>query len=134
MAKTLYPKGAEKILRASINFDTDTLKVALVSDGYTYSAAHEFLVNLGATVIGTPQTLATKVTTGGIFDADDVDFGAIATGSTIAAFVLFKDTGNAATSALLAYSTEATGFPASTNGGSVAIPWSNGPSKIIALV
>lgn len=133
MPNTFYPKGAEKILRAAINFDTDTIKVAIVSDAYTYSAAHEFLADAG-TLVGTAQTLGTKATTGGVFDAADPSFGAIAPGSTAKAAILFKDTGNPSTSPLLAYIDQLTGFPFATNGGGVSIPWSNGAGKIFSLI
>lgn len=134
MAKNLYPKGAERILNAQISFASDTIKVALLSDGYTYSAAHEFLANVSANVVGTAQILATKTIAGGVFDAADVEFGALAAGSTVKAFILYRDTGVAGTSPLLIYSDEATGFPFATSGGSVTVPWSNGPAKIMSLV
>ena len=133
MSNTFYPKGAEKILGGSINWSADTIKAAIVSDGYTYSTAHEFLTSAG-TLVGTPQTLASKTVTGGVFDAADPDFGAIVAGSTAKAVVLFKDTGNTATSPLLAYIDELTGFPFATNGGNVSIPWSNGAAKIFSLI
>lgn len=134
MSNTFYPKGAEKILSASINFPADTLKVALVSDGYTYSAAHEFLADIGAVTVGTAQTLASKAVTGGAFDAADPDYGLIAPGSTVKAAVVYKDTGNAATSPVIAYLDQITGFPFGTNGGGVTIPWSNGAGKIFSLM
>lgn len=133
MANKLFPKGAEKILRAGINFDSDTLKVALVSDAYTFSVAHEFLTDLG-TVVGTAQTLGSKSTVGGVFDAADAAFGALAPGSTLKAAVIYKDTGVAGTSSLVAYLDEIAGFPMATNGGTVTVPWSNGSLKIMSMV
>lgn len=133
MSNTLYPKGAQKMLTGSIAFLADTIKVVWVPSGYTYSTGHEFLSDLGSTV-GTAQTLANKSVTGGVFDADDVDFGAIASGSTLKAAVLYKDTGVAGTSPLLAYLDEITGLPMATNGASIEIPWNNGAGKIISLV
>lgn len=131
MANTFYPKGKEKMLRAQINFDTDTIKAVLVSSAYTYSVTHEFLSSLS--VVGTAQTLATKTTNDGIFDAGDVGFPALASGSTVKALVLYKDTGVDSTSPLLAYIDSITGFPMATSGGDVVIPWSNGASKIFSL-
>lgn len=133
MANKFYPKGAEKIMRAAINFDSDTIKAVIVSDAYTFSAAHEFLTDLG-TVVGTAQTLTTKSTTGGVFDADDVDFGAIAPGPVCKAVVLYKDTGSAATSPLLMYGDEVTGFPMTANGGGIKVPINNGAYRIFSLV
>lgn len=133
MANTFYPKGAQKSLNAQIDFSAHAISAALVPSGYTYSAAHEFLADAG-TIIGAPVALANKSTTGGVFDADDLNFGALAPGNTVKALVLFKDTGSPATSPLLCYLDEVTGFPFSTNGGEVSIPWSNGAAKILSLV
>lgn len=133
MANRFYPKGAEKFGRGQINWESDNIAVAIVADSYTYSAAHEFLSDAG-TLVGTKQSLASKTFAGGVFDADDVDFGLLAPGSTAKALVLFKDTGSASTSPLLCYLDEVTGFPFATNGGQVTVPWSDGADKIISLV
>jgi hypothetical protein len=133
MANKFYPKGAQKVLSGAINFSADTIKAALVPAAYTYSDTHEFLSELGA-VVGAAVELQNKTVAGGVFDADDISFGAVAAGSTVKAIVLFKDTGNAATSSLLAYYDVVTGFPFSTNGSEVSTPWSDGPAKILALV
>lgn len=130
MTNTVYPKGAEKFLTGALDLIDDTIKVALVSDGYTYSAAHEFASSLG-TIIGTAQTLANKSITGGVFDADDADFGAIAPGSNLKAIAIFKDTGNMSTSPLIAYFDTATGLPMATNGGAITFPWDNTAKKIM---
>lgn len=132
MANTSYPKGAQKLLGAAINLLADTLKVALLPSTYTYSTAHEFVSDLGARV-GTDQTLTNKTLTGGVLDADDPDFGAIAPGSTVKAFVIYKDTGNASTSPVLFYFDTALGLPFATNGGIVTVPWDNGVKKIVRL-
>ena len=81
-----------------------------------------------------PGVGLTDVFTGGVLDADDLDFGALAPGSTIGSVVIFKDTGNPSTSPLLCYLDEVTGFPFATNGGEVSIPWSDGAAKILSLV
>ena len=133
MANTFYPKGAQKILGAAINFSADTIKVAAVSSGYTYSTAHEFLSDLG-TIVGTTQTLTSKSITDGVFDAADIALGALAAGSTIKALAVFKDTGSASKSPLIAYFDDVMGLPFTTNGGEVSFPWSNGPYKIISLL
>lgn len=133
MANKFYPKGAEKVLNGAIDFSTDTIAVGLVSNAYTFSVNHEFLSSLGS-LVGTPQVLAGKTITDGVLDADDAQFGALAPGSTVKALAIFKDTGNPSTSPLLCYLDEVTGFPFATNGGEVAIPWSDGPAKILSLV
>ena len=129
MANTSYPLGMQKLLGASIDFLDDTIKAALLPSTYTFSAAHEFVAALG-TRIGTDQTLTGKSVTGGVLDADDPDFGALAPGNTVKALVIYKDTGNASTSPVLFYYDVVAGFPFATNGGALTIPWDSGIKKI----
>lgn len=133
MANTFYPKGAQKVISAQINFNTDTIKAVLLPTGYTYRAAHEFLSEAGVAV-GVAQELTGKTTTGGVFDANDLDFGALAAGSTVKALVIYKDTGNPATSPLLLYIDQVTGMPFVTNGGALSVPWSDGALKIFSMI
>lgn len=122
MANILYPKGAEAILNGDIDWNTDTIKVALVDTGtYTYSAAHDFLNDLSG-VVGTAQTLASVTITNGVLDAADPTFAAVS-GATVEALAMYKDTGDPATSPLLVYIDSATGLPVTPNGGDITIEW-----------
>ena len=47
--------------------------------------------------------------------------------------MLYKDTGVAGTSALIAYIDTITGFPLATNGSDITVQWSNGAYRIFAL-
>ena len=134
MANALYVKGKEKILSASINFTSDTIKVALVKNTYPQNlSTDEFYTSISTYVVGTPQTLGSKTVTGGVFDAADVTFAAVAAGDTLEGVVIYKDTGVAGTSPLLAYIDTITGFPLATNGGDITIQWDNGAYKIFSL-
>ena len=133
MANTFYPKGAQKVLGGQINFSANNISVVLVPSGYTYSVAHEFLSEIGG-LVGAPVALANKDITGGVFDADDLDFGALAPGNTVKGLAIYKDTGAPATSPLLCYLDVVIGFPFATNGGGVIVPWSDGAAKILSLV
>ena len=134
MANALYAKGKEKILSSLINFPSDTIKVALVKNDYAQNlTTDEFYTSISTSVIGTPQTLATKTVTGGVFDAADATFSAVTGGSTLEGVVIYKDTGVAGTSALIAYTDVITGFPLATNGGDITIAWDNGAFKIFSL-
>jgi hypothetical protein len=99
------------------------VKVALVDTGtYTYSAAHQFYSDLSG-VVGTPQTIANTTVTNGTFDGDNVTFTAV-TGNTVEALIIFIDTGNTATSRLVAYiDTSVTGLPVTPNSGDISIAW-----------
>lgn len=134
MANTLYTRGKEKLLSALINFPNDTINVALVSTAYTQNiATDEFFTSISAHVLGTPQTLINKTVTNGVFDASDVTFAAVTAGSTSEGVVIYKDTGVAGTSPLIAYLDVITGFPLATNGGDITIQWDNGTFRIFSL-
>lgn len=134
MANALYAKGKEKILAAAINFVGDTIKVALVKNTYPQDLTNdEFFSAIAAYVVGTPQTLASKTITNGVFDAADATFPAVASGDTLEGVVIYKDTGVAGTSALIAYVDTITGFPLATNGSDLTIQWSNGAYRIFSL-
>lgn len=137
MASALYPKAKESFLsqNPSIDLDTDTIKVALVdlTADYTYSAAHQFKSSVTSYSGTTDQTLGSVTITSGVFDAADSTFSAVSQSAakTGGALVIYKDTGVAATSPLIAY---IDGFTAITpNGGNISVTWSNGASKIFAL-
>lgn len=134
MTNTVFPKGAEKILSGAVNLQAGTIKATLVPNTYAYGATHEFVSSLG-TRIGTDQTLSNKSVSGGVFDADDLDFGLLPPGNTVKAVVLYRDTGNPSTSPVLFYfdSGPSVGLPFTTNGGALTIPWNNGAEKIAQL-
>lgn len=118
-----------------MNFSSDTIKVAAVDKtaDYTYSAAHQFKSSVTSYAATTDQTLSNKATTTGLFDADDITFSAVSQSSTktIGALVIYKDTGTAATSPLIAY---IDGFTAITpNGGDVAVSWDSGTNRVFQL-
>lgn len=125
MANALYPKWKQALLEFTANNDLDgqTVKVALVTAGYTYSAANQYYSSVSGSALGTPQTLNNKTFTDGVFDADDVTFTAV-TGSQVVSLVVFIDTGNAATSPLVAFiDTGVTNLPVTPNGGDISITW-----------
>lgn len=134
MANALYAKGKEKILSGSINLPSDTIKASLLSSSYTANlSTDEFWSGISANLLNTSQTLASKTVTAGVFDAADVTFTAVTSGSTVKAVVIWKDTGTPSTSPLLVYIDTITGFPLATNGGDITITWDNGSYKIFSL-
>jgi hypothetical protein len=133
MANALYPKWKEQLLQftANNNLSAGTVKVALVTAGYTYSSANQFYSSVSASVVGTPQTIGSKTFTDGVFDGGDVTFTAV-TGSQVVSLVLYIDTGSAATSPLVAFlDTGVTNLPVTPNGGDITITWN--ASGIFAL-
>lgn len=134
MANALYAKGKEKILSGSINLPSDTIKASLLSSSYTANlSTDEFWSGISANLLNTSQTLGSKTVTAGVFDAADVTFTAVTSGSTVKAVVIWKDTGTPSTSPLLVYIDTITGFPLATNGGDITITWDNGSYRIFSL-
>lgn len=123
MASAIYPKFKEALLQGTYNLSTAVVRAVLVDTGtYTYSSAHDFYNDLSGVVGSESGAFASKTFTNGTFDAADITFTAV-TGSTAEAVVLFVDTGNVTTDALIAYLDSATGLPVTPNGGDITVTW-----------
>ena len=148
MANALYPKFKEALLNqsagtAAINLSSDTnIKVALVNitgstNAYTYSSSHQYFnsvsTNSAAIVSTNYATLTAKTVTNGVFDADDQTFTTVSGTNVIGALVIFKDTGTASNSPLIAFLDAGAGLPITPNGGSVTVSWDSGANRIFAL-
>lgn len=136
MANGIYAKAKQAFLEADIDWLVDDIKVCVV-DGADYTAnlaTDEFLSDIpGAAIVATSANLSTKTSTDGVADADDVTFSSV-TGDSVEIIVIYKDTGVAATSRLIAYyDVAASGLPVTPNGGNITVSWSNGASRIFAL-
>lgn len=134
MANALYDTGRNAFLNGEINYTSDTIKMALVSDGYTPDLAnHEFYDDLSANVVGTPQALLGKTAVAGIANCSDVEFGTVASGSTINYILIYKDTGSEAASQLIALYDTAVGLPFITSGAEITIKIDTGANKLFKL-
>lgn len=131
MANALYPKFKQALLTAGLDVEADNIKVCLVDTGtYTYNAAHDFLDDVSG-IVATSGNLASKTIVDGVFDAADITITGVS-GATVEAIIIYKDSGSAATSNLIAYlDTGVTGLPLTPNGGDVTIRWN--ASGIFAL-
>jgi len=120
MASAHYNLTLKKFLDADVDMLVDTIKARLVrTSAYTFSQAHDFADDLPAAIV-TDVTLGSKTTTAGEFDAADAVFSAVPAGAAIDAVVLYKDTGVASTSPLIAY---LDGFSVTPNGGDITLQW-----------
>lgn len=135
MANTLFANARQMFLEAQINWQTDTIKCILVDSGnYTaQTETHKFLSDISSSArVTQPVTLTAKSTAGGAADAADCTFTSV-TGASIKAIVIYKDTGDEATSPLIAWIDTATGLPLTPNGGDVIVTWDNGTNKIFRV-
>lgn len=135
MANALYGLGREKFLTGAIDMAGDTIKAALVDTAsYTVSIdADEFFSTVSAAVVGTPVTLGTKTTALGVFDCADFSFTGLSSAPSIEAIVIYKDTGTASTSPLIAYIDTATGLPANAGATQVNIAVDSGANKLFKI-
>lgn len=135
MANALYTKGLGHILDADVDWSADNIKVVLVdSADYTLSLANDESLNdipAGGRV-ATSGNLASKTSTGGVADSADVTLSTV-TGDQSEYVVVYKDSGTASTSWLVAIYDTATGLPVTPNGGDITIAWSNAASKMFAI-
>lgn len=139
MANALYDKGREAFLNGQIDWLNNNIKVTLIdttpgTNGYTVDLlTHQFynVVPAGARV-ATSANLTNKTSTNGVADADDVTFSSV-TGDNAEALIIWQDTGNEATSRLIAYIDTAIGLTVTPNGGDITVQWSNGTNKIFKL-
>ncbi len=136
MTKRFYPKGAELLLTKQIDLVSDTIKVHLMEDTYTPNfSGDDYRNDISSHIVAT-VTLASKSATGGVFDAADIVFAALAAGHDCNAIVITQEGGTDATSPLLIYIDDAdiTNFPVTTSGGDVSVAWAATAYKIFSLV
>lgn len=112
MADSVYNNLKEQLLKATIDFDTDTFKVMLLDSDYTIDVdTHDMIDDVsadeisgagytagGATVSGLAVT-QDNTDNEGVFDANDISW--VTATFTARYAVLYKDTGTPSTSPLV---------------------------------
>lgn len=134
MANRLYDKGRQRYLEGQIAFLTDTIRLVLVTAGYVPNTfLDEFLSSiLVVQRVATSSPLIGKTASNGVADSDDVPFLALG-GPPFSYMVLYKDTGAAATSPLIALWDTVAGMPFTPNGGNLLIEWDSTGAGIFKL-
>ena len=127
MANSVYPKALQGFMTKTIDMSGDNIKTMLVDATYTYSTAHQYVSDVIGIIQRGGSNLGTKTETSGVFDAADFTHTAVASGSTVAAIIVYDDTpATDATKPLLAFiDHDASANPISlpTNGGDITIQW-----------
>jgi len=130
----MYDKFKQDMIEAGLSLTTgSTLKAVLIDDAdYTPNYnTHDFYDDVAAGAkVGTPVALASKTSTDGVFDAADTVLVAVS-GDPCESVLIFNDTGNAATSRLVAL--EALASAVTPNGGDITIAWDSGTNRIFKL-
>ena len=137
MANALYDKGREFCLEGAIAWLTANIKVVSIdeNDDVPVLATDDFLDDIlaGAREFQSGN-LASKTSTDGVADAADLApaFSGAA-GDQFESITIFRDSGSAATSELLANIDTATGLPLTPDGGNIDIAWSSAGDRIFKL-
>lgn len=134
MANGMYDYGREGFAGADIDWDTDDIKLVLYTSTYVPNLATDQFLSaiLVGNRVATSANFTSKTKTAGVLDADDVPFVGL-TGSAVAGMVMYKDTGVAATSRLIACWDTVTGLPFTPTGMNFTVQWSSGANKILKL-
>jgi hypothetical protein len=109
-----------RLVRTSVaapNFSTLAFLSELDDDGFAADAVE----------------IENRTATAGVLDGDDVLFPAVDAGDAIDAVAIYVDTGNAATSRVLAWLDSGTGLPVTPDGTDVTVTWDPGASRIVRL-
>lgn len=128
----LYDYGRQMFLEGQVHWLLDDIKCCLVGSAYVPDlVGHQFL-NAVSPRVALSTTLTGRTSTGGVADADDVDFLGV-TGPPCSYVTFYKDTGNVNTSPLIALIDTATGLPVTPAGGDILVQWGNDPLRIFKL-
>jgi hypothetical protein len=133
----LYDKGREGFLDGSIDWDTDDIRVAMVSSGYTINlATHQFVSDLGANIVARSAAgLSSKTVAAGVADAADHTITVAASQPQVTKLIIYKYNASDAAARLIASIDTGTGLPftPASSGGDTIITWDNGSNKIFKL-
>lgn len=133
----LMARAREALLRGEWDWEGDDFTVAYLNNTVTVDVdATEFADEVTAAVIGTAALDGRAVLTGGVADADDVTTIVVPIGQTVTAVIIYKDTGDLATSPIIAYYDQAEDYtPIGRAGAGAAIPclWSNSADRVFAI-
>ena len=134
MANELYDFGREGFLDGQISWSQNTIRAVLVNtSAYTFNrATHQWLSDIAADArIATSAPFSNKTYAAGIAGADPAVFTAV-TGPICSALVIYRDTGTASTSRLIAYINQANGLPTNPlSGQDITVTWDTDASKKI---
>jgi hypothetical protein len=135
MADFIYDLARQAFLEGEVAILTADIKAVLVDGAdYTPSAStDDFLADIaGGGRVATSSNFASKTSTLGVFDAADITFSTV-TGDQCEYIVIYEDTGDAATSKLLAKIDSYTGLPVTPNGGNITVAFPADSNKIWKL-
>lgn len=120
MACNVYNKAVEGLFNQEFDVGADTFRIMLLTADYTFDAAHEFFSEVTPGAHSNSSNLTGVTVVDRTFFADDKTFPSVNVGP-IAAFIIYKWTGNSTTSRLLFFSDEPSDFPIAANGSDITL-------------
>jgi hypothetical protein len=136
MANELYGLGRQAFGDGLISWSSDNIKTILV-DSALYTVAidtDQFLSDVaGAAIKSTSANLLSKANLLGICNAGTATYTAVPSGDPCELVIIYQDTGDSATSRLIAKIDTATNLPVTPNGGDIEVQWDTGVDKIFKL-
>ena len=147
MANRLYDKGRNKFATGDIHWKAtggDTIKIFMIdlnvytpdfeADEFASDIPQEARVgNNGGSADSDAPALTLAEPVAGVCDAADLSVSAVPAGDALEALVIYKSTGDLATSPLIAFIDTATNLPITPVGADIPIIWNNGANKIFKL-
>lgn len=105
MPAVLSDLARQQFLSGSINWTSDTFKIVAINATYTYGTTDHNLSDIasGERVFLSSASLASKTATNGLAGSAPLTQAAVAAGSTIVGYWLYKSTGTESTSTLIAF-------------------------------
>lgn len=134
-----YPLTDDLWLAKQISWPDDSFRAVLVQidpdtgAAYAYSDAHRFLSDItSSSIVGTSELLDNKTSLNGVASCGPLNILGPTPGMKVGAFILYKDTGNPATSPLILYidDTNGSGLNFTSNGARIALTF---PNKLFKL-
>jgi len=147
MSNRLYDKGRNGFAKGDIHWKNggDTFKCFMI-DRSLYDpsdfAVDEFAADIptnarigsgGGHADGDAVALTPVDPVAGVCDSGDITFTAVPAGNPLGALVIFKSTGNLATSPLIIWIDTASNMPITPVGVDIPVIWNNGANKVFKL-
>lgn len=116
-----YTAGLTSMMTGGVDLSSDDIRCVLLTSGYTFNAAHDYLNDISASYRLATFTLTSKAVAAAVWDAANGVWPAVAAGSTGVAATLYVYNASESAALLLFH---ITGIEAIGNGSDVACDWS----------
>ena len=139
MASKMQQTGLQKLMNAEVDMDTHTIRCIFTrASTHVFSQAHDFFNDLVSPVGNNGDALVTDggqldtpvIGADSTFDAADEVILSVDAGAALNQLHIYRDTGVASTSPLLAF---IDGFTITPNGSNITIQWAGAPNFIWKL-